>query len=75
MALLEIRVDLARVASALERIADSLERAIPKPREIDTNPAGVENLTQFSPEEEWEREIEEERQRAAGHLPGSRRRP
>ena len=30
MALIEIKTDLSRVAKALERIADALDRAIPK---------------------------------------------
>ena len=75
MALLEVKIELNRVVRALERIADVLERAYPPPQKIDSKPAGVDNLTVFEPEEEWQREQEDERQREQGLLPGSRRHP
>lgn len=66
----ELHVDFRRIATALERIADSCERAFPQPRPIvQSKPAGPENLTQFSPEDQWNREEEEDRQREA-ELPG-----
>lgn len=75
MAFLELKIDLARVAIALERIADALDRYIPMSRKVDTKPAGVDNLFVFDPEKEWEKQQEEERQKEAGKLPGSRRSP
>ena len=74
MAFFEIKVELSRVARALERIADILERHIPPVRKIDIKPSGVEDLIQFDPEAQWQREQVEERETEAGVTPGSRRR-
>ena len=67
MAWLEIKFDLGRVASALERIADAVERAYPPIREIPRGvPAPPENLTVFDPEKECQLQEEEDRQEALG---------
>jgi hypothetical protein len=64
VAFLEIKADLGRVASALERIADALDRAFPPLRPVvESKPAPPENLFQFDPEAEWNKEEEEDRQR------------
>jgi hypothetical protein len=62
----EFHLDLRRVASALERIATACERAFPEPRPVITSkPAPPENLFQFDPEKECERQEEEERREQA----------
>jgi hypothetical protein len=66
VAFLEIKVDLGRVASALERIADAADRAFPHPNPVvQSKPAPPENLFVFDPEKECERQEEEERREQA----------
>lgn len=69
MAFLEVKVDLNRVAAALERIADALDRAFPETRPVlPSRPAGLEALTEFDSERECDNEEQEERLRAQGLL-------
>lgn len=73
MALLELKADpavLSRLAIALERIADALDRAVP-PIPIPTagKPRGPESLRVTSDEQQWKIEQETERQRAQGLPP------
>ena len=67
MTLLEIRADLSRVAKALERIADVLERhfPIPLPRE----PYTPEDVLIQSDEALWKREMETAESQEAGLPP------
>lgn len=45
MALIEIKTDLTRVAKALERIADALDRLSPLPVEITYQPSTEEDVS------------------------------
>jgi len=70
MALLEIQVDLNRVAKALERIADAADRAFPNITIThDPTISGPEDLTLATDESLWKAEEEEAAKREAGLAP------
>jgi hypothetical protein len=75
MSLIELKIEpalLKRLLSCLEIIADSLERAYPHVEvRKQMRPFGVEALSQFDPEAEFERQEEESRQRENGQIPSS----
>lgn len=64
MSLLTINADLSRVAAALERIANALEFACPRPLQVDRVPgkkSTVDDVSIVSDEDIWLREqVEEE---------------
>lgn len=67
MALIEFQADLSRVATALERIATSLEIGIgPLPIRSYGKPAGPENLIVLRDEELWREEQEQIRLKEQG---------
>ncbi|HXP82589.1 MAG TPA: hypothetical protein VN976_22005 [Verrucomicrobiae bacterium] len=69
MSLITLQIEpklLLRLLAVLERIASALEREYPDVAVRRGPPAGVENLTVFDPEKEFDLEQEEERQREAG---------
>ncbi len=63
-----------RIAIALERIADALDRFLPPVpiQPLTTGPTQPEDMVVFSPEREWEREREEERKARQGLPPKQR---
>lgn len=73
MALIELKVDpqvLERGVRALERICQILdEYCTPKPRAVNSKPAGPEDLFEFDPQEEARREEEEEQREQMGLPP------
>jgi hypothetical protein len=70
VAFIEIKVELGRLAKALERLADAADRAFPPPRPVvESKPAGPENLFQFEGDLEFDKQSEEERQREANLFP------
>ena len=67
MSWITINADFRELVSAMNRIAECLERAWPPPKmPVDLVPAPPENLTVFDGEAECTREEEEERQRIQG---------
>ena len=70
MALLEIQVDLTRIAKALERIADAAERAFPNtPIKYEVSKSDLKDLTVATDESLWQAEEEETAKREAGLAP------
>lgn len=73
MALFEIRADLTRTATALQRIADALERMSPPlPSERKVVPAPLEALTAVDNAAAYDWELEEARERLSGMTPEER---
>jgi hypothetical protein len=69
MAWLEIKLELGKLVKVLERIAEALDRAYPIRRTQDNQPAPLENLTEFDPEKQWEKEQELEARGMWAELP------
>jgi hypothetical protein len=72
MSLIEIKAEpelLKRLLAVGERIASALERAYPEITITQMKPYGVEALTTFDPENQFEIEEEEQRQREQGLIP------
>ncbi len=72
---LKLSTEIAnRIAIALERIADGIDRLLPPVpiQPLTTKPAQPEDMLVFSPERAWEIEQEEERKARQGLPPEQR---
>jgi len=56
VSLINLTVNMTRVAEALERIAVCMERAFPVPEFHETKKRGAEAIVRSSPAAQWERE-------------------